>query len=157
MRDEVNEPLGFPIPSHPGRSRAAPWVLAASATLAIAIGTALKIPWHDAPHRPEALAYLKPNPAPALEPLAALRPLLSDYRPSFSIEDRPSPPPAEAQARDDEVKVVRKESAGPTPLIIDVAQALAAIKRESAHGAASPPPDPASNALGQSGGSAANP
>ena len=157
MRDEVNEPLGFPIPSHPGRSRAAPWVLAASATLAIAIGAALKFPLHDAPRRQEALADMNPNPAPALEPLRALRPLLSDYKPSFSIEDRPSSPPPESQPRGDEVTVVRKESAGPTPLIIDVAQALAAMKRELAHGAPPPPPDPASNALGQSGGSAANP
>jgi hypothetical protein len=126
MWDDLNEPLGFgAAPANPSapadRMRAALRATAAAAALTLAIGVFALATHRPAPREPFAIAAIERVTAPALSPAAA---------PSAPASAPVAPPPISTSANDVEAasgaKVTRAGGASaPTPLIIDVARALA--------------------------------
>ena len=128
MRDEVNEPLGLSPAAELGPVEAIArkmWPLAAPAVVALAMAVFPFI--RDAQPRMEGIAArtgAPPAPAPAESPPASPRSAQADHTAS------PLVAAAVQTAAPSGVKVTRPGESGslPTPLIIDVQQALATMK-----------------------------
>jgi hypothetical protein len=153
VRDEVNEPLGLPTmraPSADVRPGVAWSALSATAALAIAV-SALVFARREPPPRAEPIAAaVAPAALTAVPPVAVAKAAPAPARPAeappqpSSVSDGTKPamlPPdsfAQIEAASG-VKVARRGVAeAPRPLIINVAEALAAANHDSARGSVSP-------------------
>jgi len=140
MRDEVNEPLGFPLRpiAHPAERRSRGAVLPlAVAGLALAV-SGLSLAFRVAPLVREPVAVASAAAAlPAQTPApVAQSPAKPAAPPQTDPANPPSAPPvalADPVEAASSVKVARKAVNGPAaPLIIDVQQALAEAKLKAA-------------------------